>query len=345
MKNLLLISGLTSIIIFLLGSIGIIEFNPCMIFLILIFFIGSILGFICIHKMERDSDTNQEMQNLLRSQVSFYDLVFKIMAILLVLAGIFIFKDRQEMKERLESDYNRLVTNIIQRADSLIFDANNKLSQSIKEAKENVLKLENATHYSKTSENRLREAITKAEEESKILTELKQDFTNWVYSKEKQLNTSIIGPKLLYCQIDSTKDLRRDDKWYNNMGADYFNYGYESKAESLINKALQINPKNKVVLNNIGYIYYLKNDSSSLEKAVEYINKYIKYYPYDADGYVNKAQCLIKLKNRKVEAFTALKNALSLGCKDYPLIEEQFCKKDSIFYQLLPSELRKIDIK
>jgi len=134
--------------------------------------------------------------------------------------------------------------------------------------------------------------------ESDRLKNIRKEAANWLYTSRRKGSSRTIGLDLLSFE-----------------------------------RALQINKKNKEALFNIGYTYYYNQHLDSLNKALKYMDQYIRYYPDDPIGYLCKAQLLIGLKKSK-DAFQLVKKAIELVYDNYGQIKNEFCEIDTIFLEL-----------
>lgn len=342
MTNVLLICVVAAVILLFSISAGFIVagwLNVLLSILLLVVGVGSLIW---LHNRKQLNKGTGDSNELLQNQVKFYDFLFKIIAIFLALAAILVYKDRQDMKKdyelmkiRLEEQYKSLEKSIAKKADSLIADVSNQLNESLNQAEKNIETLNYATEEAKHSEKTIRIATQTAEKESSRLKGIREDITHWFYTQQQMQGAGPFDVPLIYCARDSL-DSKKDDKWYNNHAIDFYNDGEHEKAKRLFITAIELNPRNKQALTNLAHIYFLKDRYDS---ALIYQIQYISVEPEDAMGYLHKAECLMELGEIK-EAYKAMVKSCSLGCEDYSFIVKRFCNRDSIFYNLLPPELK-----
>ncbi len=292
------------------------------------------------HERKKGTSLNpNDTKELLLSQVKFYDFIFKAITIFLALSALLIYKDRQDMRDKFESDYKRMELYFSQKTDSIITDAEGKIAHSVKTANEAISSLKFAVRDAETSKNKVLIASQNVEIDYNKISDMRKDVASWIYTQKKSENKNFFGIELKYCPLDSS-NFKRDDKWFNNIGIECCYQGLFEKAESMFVKSLEIYPKNKQAIANMGYLYFTKFTQEGYAQSLEYMKKYIEFYPDEYYGYVNLAQCLMMLGDKTQEAYNNLEHALFLGYDDYAFIEANFCLKDSNFRKLFPRDLR-----
>jgi tetratricopeptide (TPR) repeat protein len=306
------------IVMIIAVSIGIIKY-----WWIAIFFIALLFGLILFLKKEEIKNARKiSDEGLLEKQVKFYDFVFKTITVVLALAAIFLYKDRQEMKRNLEEDFDNYKNNLVHEVDSLkstsvgLYHQLDSLNKIAQKTKTDITVILNGC---KSEYNRFSMIREKMENES--------------YNNE-QNGTFFSGLQLKYIKKDSM-DNAFDAAYYNNISATLGRKGMLDEAKKYLHIALSKDKKCKNALWNLGYIYFVRD---SLEKALESTDKLIEYYQDDGECYFIKAQCLYKLK-RKEEAKINLQLAIKYGCKDFASIIAHFGSDDE-FKQYIPKELQ-----
>lgn len=338
MRNFLEIFMLAALTLLFLTILGVINTITGIIFTA-IFALVALYGLIQIDRRKPTGTPTAETANIFESQVKFFDLVFKAITVLLVLAAILVYKDREDMRRRIDRDYGEMVRRADSLIDSLAICASTELNQSLANARLMIDSLKQATDESQKVSKKMMSIKEEARLELTRLKRIREEEANILYTKKMQIKSGFWGAEFRFCEIDST-DLQPNDAFYNNLGIYYFQQYSEDIAIEHFRRALQLNATSKNALYNLAVAHWGKWNKEDWIESAKCMDEYIKRYPNDIEGYVLKAHALIMVQETEKDALAPLREAIERGFKDYNFIITDFCTKDTLFLQLLPKEVQ-----
>jgi tetratricopeptide (TPR) repeat protein len=149
----------------------------------------------------------------------------------------------------------------------------------------------------------------------------------------KKLNLKVLTVLVLFfviaCATSATRDSAQQAGAHYKIGVSYLNEGKAQQAFVEFQKAYEINPHDKEVLNAIGIIYLLYFDETA--KAVGYFEKAINVDPNYSEAYNNLGYAHEKL-GRFDTAISFYRKALSN--LQYPTPEKAYISMGNSYYRL-----------
>lgn len=130
------------------------------------------------------------------------------------------------------------------------------------------------------------------------------------------------------CAGMETVDDKREADFHYKMGLSHFNEGKMQAAFIELQKALQFDPSNKDVLNNLGLVYMNLEEPT---KAIETFQKATSIDPNFSDAYNNMGVAHLRAKQYK-DAIAAFEKAISNPMYETP--EKAYYSLGDAYYRL-----------